>query len=74
MSTTKEQYRNENYLCTLENGREVYKGDTVYHSSAGLDKVAAAIYIDLDGDRYLCFEDYGDAWIDGPSNFGQNLR
>jgi fido (protein-threonine AMPylation protein) len=74
MPTTKEQFRKDNYLCTLQNGREVFKGDSVYRIELKIYVTADSIFVDRNENRYLCFEEGGNAWIDGPYNFGQMLR
>lgn len=70
----KERHHDENYLCTLENGRDVYRGDQVYRIELQEFAIADSIYVDSDGDRFLCFEPYGNAWIDGPLNGTQRIR
>ena len=72
--STKERHHDENYLCTLTNGRDVYRGDRVYRTELQEFAIADSIYMDSDGDRYLCFKPYGNAWIDGPLNGTQRIR
>lgn len=72
--SNKQALRSNNYLCTLHNGREVHKGDTVYRTDLNLHVTAEDIYVDSDGDRYLVFEEGGNAWIDGPMPAQQKLR
>jgi hypothetical protein len=74
MLTTKEQHRKDNYLCTLQNGREIFKGDSVYRTRFKRNVTADSIYVDKDGDIYLCFEEGGNAWVEGPSDNDQGLR
>jgi hypothetical protein len=73
-STTKEILRAINYLCTLDSGREIFKGDKVWRTAEGYEVTAQCIYTDKDGDNYLCFEEGGNAWISGPFNGHQQLR
>jgi len=72
--TTKEQWRKDNFLCTLSNGRDVFKGDKVYRTELKVTVTAESIYEDCDGDRYLTFEEAGNAWIEGPDAGIQKLR
>lgn len=72
--SNKQVLHTESYLCTLKNGREIHKGDTVYRTDLKLDVTAEDIYVDSDGDRYLVFEEGGNAWIDGPMLAQQKLR
>jgi hypothetical protein len=74
MKTSKEMLREENYLCTLENGREVFKGDKVYRTELKVTVTAEGMFIDGDGDTYLTFDEGGNAWISGPYNGEQLLR
>jgi hypothetical protein len=70
----KEEPKPDNYLCTLTTGRDIFKGDVVFRTELQTHAIADYIWVDSDGDRYLCFEEMGNAWIDGPLNGEQRLK
>lgn len=62
----------QKFLCTLPNGRDVYCGDKVWRTELRKDVTAISIFIDWEGDEYLCFEEGGNALVKAVTQFAQN--
>lgn len=59
-------------LCWIEN-LPVYKGDVLYRTELMKFVTAESIYMDCDGDEYLCFKEGGNVWFQGPYNTNVKL-
>lgn len=59
------------FLCTLPNGRNIHCGDKVYRTELRKEVTASSMYIDHEGDEYLCFEGGGNALVKAVTPFSQ---
>ena len=64
-STEKKQYR----ICKLPNGRKIYKGDKVFLTIEQKEVTAKACYFEDDGDKFLTFEEGGEALVEALSPY-----